>query len=140
LTAGASGVGYLTYSGITRNAGQLYGGTTDPASTTRLNYDGNLHANQMTAVDFNSISDERYKKDIEPIIDGLAIVNQINPVSYLWKHNEKKAFGVIAQELEKIIPEVVQNTDDKRTVSYDQLIPFIIQAIKQLDEKIKNDK
>jgi hypothetical protein len=46
-TAGDGNIGALTYNGLTRTAGQLYGGTVNPTSTTRLNYDGTLHANKF---------------------------------------------------------------------------------------------
>lgn len=44
IAAGSSTVGALAYNGTSRSSGQLYGGTSSPSSTTRLNYDGNLHA------------------------------------------------------------------------------------------------
>jgi hypothetical protein len=46
-TAGDAGAGALRYAGTTRTTGQLYGGTTAPTSTTRLNYDGNFYATQF---------------------------------------------------------------------------------------------
>lgn len=47
-TAGSSDGGVPKYNGTTRAAGMFYGGTTAPSSTTRLNYDGNLHATQLS--------------------------------------------------------------------------------------------
>jgi hypothetical protein len=46
-TAGDNTIGALTYNGLTRTSGQLYGGSIDPNDATRLNYNGNLHANKF---------------------------------------------------------------------------------------------
>jgi len=142
VTAGSTTTGYLTYSGTTRTLGQLYGGTTDPTSTTRLNYDGNLHATNLTATDFNSLSDARHKTNVELIVNGIEIINLINPVSFDWIESGEKSYGVIAQEIEKVLPSIVKQDGERKTVSYVQLIPFLIQAIqdmqKQIDELSKN--
>lgn len=91
------------------------------------------------AIDFNTTSDINLKENIEAINNGIDIVKSINPVSFTWKTSGKKAYGVIAQEIEQLLPElVVTNIDGNKTVSYTQMIAFLIQAIqdqqKQIDE------
>ena len=51
IAAGSSSRGAVYYNGTTRSAGRFYGGTTNPTSTTRLNYDGNFHANRVISRD-----------------------------------------------------------------------------------------
>jgi hypothetical protein len=141
-TAGSANTGYVNYAGVSKVTGQMYGGTTDPTSTTRLNYDGNLHATNLTATDFNSLSDARHKTNVNMIENGIEIINLINPVSFDWIDSGEKSYGVIAQEIEKVLPSIVKQDGERKTVSYVQLIPFLIQAIqdmqKQIDELSKN--
>ena len=113
--------------------------STTYVSTTKLYF--NPSTGTFSATSFNSLSDENYKENIATIIDGLNIVDKINPVSFNWKDNNKKSYGVIAQEIEKIVPEIVDTTDGTiKTVSYDQIIPFLIQAVQQLKKEIEDLK
>ena len=90
-------------------------------------------------------SDARYKKDIIPLESSLDKVLHLQGVSYLWRAGELKGagfekgrqIGLIAQEVEKIVPELVY-TDAKgyKSLSYDKLLPLIIEAIKEQQVKI----
>jgi len=105
-------------------------------ATTKLYF--NPSSGALSATDFNSLSDIRFKDNINEITNGLSIVNNLRPVEFTWKETNKKAFGVIAQEIEQILPEIVSTNDSGiKTVSYDQIIPFLISAIKELQEEIK---
>jgi len=137
-TAGATGFGFVNYSGVVRNSGQFYGGTTNPQSGARLNYDGHLHCTEATAVNFNSLSDAKYKTNIFSIENGLDIINLVRPVSFDWVFSGEKSYGVIAQEIEQILPEIVTDTGDRKTVSYDQLIPFLIRAVQELQSQVND--
>jgi hypothetical protein len=94
-------------------------------------------AGQVSAVDFNATSDVTLKENIETIDDGLDIVNSINPVSFTWKKDGKKSYGVIAQELEQLIPEAVStNIEGKKVVNYSQIIAFLVQAVQDQQQQI----
>jgi hypothetical protein len=90
-------------------------------------------------------SDKRWKKDVEPLEGALQKIGRLKGVSYLWRRDEfpKKGFpagrqlGLIAQEVEKIVPEVV-NTDSQgyKSVSYDSLVPLLIEALKEQQQTI----
>lgn len=111
-----------------------YGGNVAIGTTTasaNLEVNGIINAN-----DFNSISDIKFKDNINTIDNGLEIVIKINPVSFEWTDSGKKSYGVIAQEIENILPEIVSGEDTKR-VSYMQLIAFLIAAVKELNEKVE---
>ena len=94
-------------------------------------------------------SDIRYKKDIEPLQNPLSKILQLNPVSYFFKtetfkeknFTNSKQIGLIAQELEKIFPEMV-STDKEgyKNVNYTQLIPVMIASIKTLQKEIDDLK
>ena len=90
----------------------------------------------LSATVYNTLSDESLKNNIINITNGLEIVNKINPVSFEWKDSGKKSFGVIANQLETIVPELV-TTEQNKTVNYDGIIAFLIASIQELSEKIK---
>jgi hypothetical protein len=94
----------------------------------------------LNATIFNSLSDQTLKINTETLVDGLKTIIQLNPVSFNWKDTGQKAYGVIAQEIENIIPEIVVTTGTIKSVSYDQIIPFLILAIKELKIEIEELK
>ena len=88
-----------------------------------------------TATDFDSTSDIRLKTNIQAIQDPLAKVVQIEGVSFNWKEDNRPALGVIADQVEKIIPELVHG-DNPKTVNYNGLIGLLIEAVKEQQVQI----
>jgi hypothetical protein len=87
-------------------------------------------------------SDERLKDNIEPITDALDKVEKIRGVSFNWndKQNtyEGHDIGVIAQEIEAVLPELVQTRDNGyKAVKYEKLTAVLIQAVKELSARVK---
>ena len=83
-------------------------------------------------------SDERLKDNIETLTDGLDKVEQLRGVTYT--RNEKENIGVIAQEVEKILPEIVLTADDEmgtKSVDYSRLTAVLIEAVKDLSARVK---
>ena len=124
-----------------------YQGTTyfrNSSGSNRLSLDssGNL------AVDGNvtAYSDARLKTDIHTINDALGICGKLRGVSYKWLENGKASIGVIAQEVEEVIPEVVLtnvNTDpvtgiekEVKSVDYGKIVGVLINAINELKAEI----
>ena len=105
--------------------------TPDANKVVRRDASGNFSANVVTVVDLNSTSDRELKDNIAPINDPMYILNQLEGVGFTWKHNGEQSYGIIAQELEKVLPELVNEVDGYKMVSYIPLIAFLIQAIKQ---------
>jgi hypothetical protein len=92
----------------------------------------------LNATVFNSLSDISVKKDINEIKNALEIVDLINGVNFNWKDTDSKSSGVIAQEIEKVIPHLVSTTHQGfKTVNYAGLTAYLISAIKELSDKIK---
>jgi hypothetical protein len=92
----------------------------------------------ITATDFNTTSDMRLKDNITAVQNPLDILAAISGVQFNWKSNGKEAVGVLAQEIEKVLPQIVNtNADGYKAVSYDSLIPILIEAIKELAAKVK---
>ena len=93
----------------------------------------------VTAVDFNSTSDESLKTNINTVDNALNIVNNLRGVSFDWKETGKPSYGVIAQELEQVLPALVSDTEIK-TVNYNGIIGVLIEAVKELSEEVERLK
>jgi len=110
-----------------------FGGTkfTDSISGTSGSFNQSLKAH-----DFIIPSDRRFKTDVTHIPNALEKVKQISGCTYMI--NDKPSVGVIAQEVLKILPETVHTGDDGYyAVSYHGLIGLLIEAVKELSEKVK---
>ena len=94
---------------------------------------------------FTGTSDERLKKNIEEIGDeSNEKVKQLRPVTYQWKHqtHDKSQAGFIAQEVEKVLPELVKENDSVdgstyKGVSSDDLIPYLVKYVQKLRKKLE---
>ena len=89
-------------------------------------------------------SDSRLKRDITPLTGSLNSIMQLSGYTYYWNqtHRSKsQQIGVIAQELEKIYPQLVRK-DDEGTLSdnYSGLVPVLIEAVKEQQTQIKNQE
>jgi hypothetical protein len=93
----------------------------------------------------NSASDERLKENVFGLTYGLDTVSQMNPVSFDWidkeKRGEQKEIGLIAQEIKKLVPEVVGvNYDETLSVDYAKLVPVLIKAVQELSAEVADLK
>ena len=93
----------------------------------------------LTATDINSASDIRLKTNIKPFENTLEKIVQINGVSFNWIENNVKSGGIIAQDVEKVFPELV-NDGDHKTVNYNGLIGVLVESIKELKQEIEDLK
>ena len=93
----------------------------------------------VTATDFNSTSDLSLKTNIQTIPNPIDKILQINGVTFNWRENNKPSVGIIAQEIEKVFPELV-NGENPKTVNYNGLIGLLIEAIKEQQTEINNLK
>ena len=87
--------------------------------------------------DITAFSDERLKSDIETIDNALDKVMNMRGVSYTKQ--AEKGIGVIAQEVEKVLPEVVSDGEYK-SVAYGNMVGVLIEAIKELKSQLDNHK
>jgi len=91
----------------------------------------------LSATIFNSTSDVRQKKNIESVDNALSVIRSIEGVKFDWVNTGERSYGVIAQEIERVLPELVKESDGIKSVNYSGIIAFLIQAVKELDEKIE---
>ena len=107
----------------------------------RLEADGDLQVDgDVVAYSTVTASDERLKGNVEKIENALEKLDQLSGVTFSWRSNNKTSGGVIAQEVEKILPSLVHehqdlNTSENfKTVDYNGVIGLLIQAVKELKE------
>ena len=93
----------------------------------------------LSATIFTSLSDRTQKEDIRPIENSIEIVKQLNGVRYKWKNNQNApSIGLIAQDVEEVIPEVVvEMADGLKSVSYENIVAVLIEAIKEQQVRIE---
>jgi hypothetical protein len=104
--------------------------------TSRLDIIGDVRVvGIITATDFNSSSDKTLKHDIQVIENPIEKVLQLNGVRFNWNETGKPSVGVIAQEVEQVLPELVSNTDPK-SVNYNGLIGLLIECVKDQQKQI----
>ena len=103
---------------------------------------GYLNASgDIQAVNFNSTSDESLKENVQTITNALDKVDSLRGVNFDWIDSGKAATGVIAQEIETILPEVVTEDEDGiKHVAYGNVVGVLIEAIKELKAEIEDLK
>ena len=102
------------------------------------NLSGTTFTGTVTAPNFVSSSDQRLKSDIETIGDALSLVRDLRGVRYTM--DGAPGIGVIAQEVEPILPEIVSEADGLKRVAYGNLAGLLIEAIKVLADEIDHLK
>jgi hypothetical protein len=106
-------------------------------SSSKLIY--NPSTGNLSATIHHSSSDARLKTDIQPIPDALIKISQINGVTYLRTDTPEtvRHTGVIAQEVEAVLPEVVATgLDGYKVVAYGNMIGLLVEAIKELKAEV----
>ena len=136
-----------TSSGLTIvSSSQLRFFTSTSNEDMRLETDGDLHVDGNVVAYSTTISDKRLKKDIQPIENALWKVNQINGCTFTYLKDDRKSAGLIAQDLEKVLPSAViedqavfhgEEGETYKTVQYDQVIGLLVEAIKELNAKVE---
>ena len=111
----------------------------------RVEADGDIHADGDVIAYSTTISDERLKTGITTVQDALTKVLQLNGVEFTRKNNGQRSAGVIAQQVEKVLPQAIREkklplqtgTDEMyKTVEYDALHSLYIEAIKELKQQL----
>ena len=110
----------------------------------RLENDGDLHVDGDITAFSTTVSDERLKSNILIVDNALDKVSQLNGVTFNWKKDNNASAGLIAQDLEKVLPSAIKEkqlpfkSDDEevyKTVEYSQVTALLVEAIKELKEQ-----
>ena len=151
LTAGDAAVvlsttsGTITIDNAANDADIIFKGTDGGADITALTLDMSAAGAATFNNDVTAFSDKRLKTDIKPITNGLNKVMQMQGVYYKRNdvENAKEQVGVLAQDMEQILPEVVLTADDDiqtKSVDYGKICSVLIEAIKELKNEIEELK
>ncbi len=114
---------------------------TAPDATYELKIEGDVAASGDIVAYYTS--DKRLKDNIQPIENSLDKINQLGGYTFDWNEELQKArkghdIGVIAQEVQSVLPEVViERENGYLGVDYQKLVPVLIEAIKELTNKVK---
>jgi hypothetical protein len=118
------------------NVAVSVGGTSNVAvfTTTGLLITGDISATgDVTAQNVNSLSDATLKTNVEPIANAGTVIDALDGKGYDWVDGSGHSYGMIAQEVEKIIPEAVKtDANGIKSVNYQMMTPFLVETIKEL--------
>ena len=124
----------------TADKDMIFRGYDDSSEITALTLDMSAAGAATFNNDVTAVSDERLKENIETIPDALGKVCQMRGVTFnRIDFKGEKQMGVIAQEVEKIIPEVVKEDDSEdkiKSVAYGNMVGLLIEAIKDLKNEV----
>jgi len=137
IVSGTSNAKVVTSGG---NISVSVGGTSNVAvfATTGLFISGNISATgDVIAQNVNSLSDASLKANVAPIENAGQVVEALNGVGYDWVDGSGHAYGLIAQEVEQVVPEAVKtDAAGVKSVNYSMLVPFLIESVKQLSKEV----
>lgn len=151
-THGAVNGDWATYFTMSPDSGRGWIFTNSASSTNgnvaSISNTGNFTASgEVTAY---SASDIRLKTNIKPIMSAIDVINKLNPVTYNWNEKAKELnplkddsteYGLIAQELEVVMPELVHTIYDKyKSIDYVKLVPILIKAVQEQQKQINELK
>lgn len=110
--------------------------TSGVVATNEVSYDKNTGVfsveGQLIANQIRNRSDERLKHHISPIENALEAILQLQGKQYKLNSTGETQFGFIAQDVQPIIPSIVQSDNEYLNISYIELIPFLVESVKQL--------
>jgi hypothetical protein len=107
--------------------------TVNPSTTLEVN-------GAVKAVSYNSTSSLKYKTDVVPLENPLSIVKKLNSVRFNWKDTGLSDIGLIAEEVDKVLPEFVlkNDKDEPEAIDYGKLTAVLIGAINEIQNKLKS--
>ena len=132
LTVGSdTTVGSISVGGSTA-AGSITVGGTSGAGAIRV-------YGEVDATAFIYESDQRLKDKVQPITDPLGKVARLNGVTFVWKKTGKPGLGLVAQDVEKVLPELVtQDAEGMKGVAYGNIVGVLVEAVKAQQQEIKD--
>jgi hypothetical protein len=120
----------------TANSGTVTNANT---SSSKLSY--NPSTGTLSSTVFTATSDVNAKTNIKPLGNALETIQKINGVSFDWKDTGKPSYGVIAQDVELVLPEIVHTNElNTKSVDYNTFIAFLVESIKDLQNQINELK
>ena len=122
------------------NGANLYLGEGFFGGGTRLTVGNTGDGSYAIANSWQVFSDKRFKKEIKSISNPIKIIKSLDGVNYQWKSSNLKDIGFIAQEVEKVIPYIVNTNKETgfKSLDYSRITPILVEAIKEQQKMIDN--
>ena len=92
-----------------------------------------------TTTSFNTSSDYRLKEDLQDFA-GLDMVSKIPVYDFKWKTDKSRSYGVMAHELEEVLPQAVngnKDAEEMQSVDYSKIVPLLVKSIQELEARLK---
>ncbi len=99
---------------------------------------GSVSVNTTTTT-YNTTSDYRLKEDLQDF-EGLDLVSKIPVYDYKWKADDSRSYGVMAHELEEVLPQAVsgeKDAEEMQSVDYSKIVPLLVKSIQELSAKLE---
>jgi hypothetical protein len=125
----------------------LYSGSDGTATSNHLVFgNGNSWVGSITtngsATAYNTSSDYRLKEDLQDFA-GLDMVSKIPVYDFKWKTDESRSYGVMAHELQEVLPDGVtgeKDAEEMQGVDYSKIVPILIKSIQELKAEVEDLK
>lgn len=125
------------------SAGNMGIGVTNPVKTLDVKGTGSF-TGRLSAFDFLTLSDRRFKTNITRIENASDILDKIQGVRFMWRDLSSCDVGVIAQDLQEVLPEAVVGSEEwlegeeepKLSVAYHKITPVLVEVVKQLQARV----
>ena len=130
----------LVIKSIVSDKDMIFQGNDGGSGITALTLDMSAAGAATFNNDVTAFSDERLKSNITTIPDALSKVSEMRGVHYVRNETGKDSSGVIAQEMQKVAPELVLTAEDEMgtlSVNYGNITGYLIEAIKELSARVK---
>ena len=132
FSGGLAGSAGLTWNGTTLTANAI-SATTTIAATTNITAGGSITA----AGNVTAYSDRSLKRDIQTIEHAVDLVKSLRGVTFEMINTGQQGIGVIAQEVQDVVPQVVQDNNGILSVAYGNLVGVLIEAVKELAARVE---
>lgn len=131
-TIGTGNLGLLTIGGS--NSLEL---NQNGTNSLYINNGNATFSGTVSAESFITLSDGSKKHGISPITNYMTILSTIQGVKFKWNDTKREDVGLIAQDLQEVLPEAVYETPYGLQVAYMKIIPVLVEAVKNLQERVK---
>jgi len=144
-TANTGKFGYTSGVGSYKGAMELFHSTSNVSGSGFVNFYrnssviGSIGQVGTTGVSYNTSSDYRLKEDLKDF-NGLEMVSNISVYNYKWKVDDTRSFGVMAHELQEVLPDAVsgeKDAEEMQGVDYSKIVPLLIKSIQELTAKVE---
>ena len=132
FSGGLAGSAGLTWNGTTLTANAI-SATTTIAATTNITAGGSITA----AGNVTAYSDRSLKRDIQTIEHAVDLVKSLRGVTFEMINTGQQGIGVVAQEVQDVVPQVVQDNNGILSVAYGNLVGVLIEAVKELAARLE---